>query len=30
MILKEKIYFTPAQSERGLHIYLPDDYQTSG
>lgn len=30
MILKEKVYFTPSQSERGLHIYLPDDYQTSG
>lgn len=30
MILKEDVYFTPAQEMRTLHIFLPDDYDASG
>ena len=30
MILKETIYYDPAAEDRTLHIYLPDDYDSSG
>ena len=29
MILKEEIYYSPCHKIRGLHIYLPDDYESS-
>ena len=30
MVIKREILFTPADDMRTLHIYLPDDYETSG
>ena len=30
MVLKEDFYYPPADSGRKLHIWLPDDYETSG
>ncbi len=29
MIIKKNVMFDPAKEERTLHIYLPDDYETS-
>lgn len=30
MVEKHVVFITPFEEERTLHIYLPDDYQTSG
>ena len=30
MVIKDTIYYEPAAEDRMLHIYLPDDYDSSG
>lgn len=30
MVIKENIWYDPASEERTLHIYLPENYETSG
>ena len=29
MIIKRQVWFSPANQERTLHLYLPDDYEFS-